>query len=249
MSAFTGGTPRRSRAPGGRRVAQQRLADPLAEDPALAREAPSTVQLCSLPFLSRGARPARPGRGRARSTSRTTCGSRRPRARHALPSSGSSVSDTSSRWPGRRARAVGRHQRPGAPAEPRGEPAEEEHARHARVGPVADRHRVDPQEPAPARRVEGEATRSRHGVVRSQARSTTYAPAPAPSRGAAPRRVGLVHRVDQHDLRHVEQRVDRLGVAVRRPDQRRQVGHDERVHDRVELREVLPPGRGPRARA
>jgi hypothetical protein len=45
----------------------------------------------------------------------------------------------------------------------------------------------------------------------------------------------------QGHLGHVKQRVDRLRVPVRRPDQRREVGHDERVHDRVEARQVLLP--------
>ena len=85
-----------------------------------------------------------------------------------------------------------------------------------------------------------EATRSRQGVERSHARSTMYARAAsclrAPDRGG---RIGLVDRVDQHDLGQVQQRVHRLGVAVRRPHQRRQVGDHQRVDDRVEALEVL----------
>ena len=45
-----------------------------------------------------------------------------------------------------------------------------------------------------------------------------------------------------------QQRVDGLGVAVRRPHDRRQVGDDERVDDRVEVLEVLA-GRRRRRRA
>ena len=43
-----------------------------------------------------------------------------------------------------------------------------------------------------------------------------------------------------------EQRVDRLGMAVRRPDERREVGHQQRVDDRVEPRQVLRARRRPR---
>jgi hypothetical protein len=53
------------------------------------------------------------------------------------------------------------------------------------------------------------------------------------------RHVRLVLRVDEHDLGQPAQRVDRLGVPVRRPHHRRQVGHQQRVDDRVELGQVL----------
>jgi hypothetical protein len=73
-------------------------------------------------------------------------------------------------------------------------------------------------------------------------------------------RVVRVDRVPQHRLRELEQGVDRLGVAVRRPDHRRDVGDDERVDDRLQAADVLlahgeldrsrarRPGGGPRAR-
>ena len=51
-------------------------------------------------------------------------------------------------------------------------------------------------------------------------------------------RVGVVDAVEQHDLRQVQQRVDGLVVAVRRPDAGQQVGDDERVDDPVQVREV-----------
>ena len=64
------------------------------------------------------------------------------------------------------------------------------------------------------------------------------------------RRVRLADRIDQHDLRQAQQRVDRLGVAVRRPHERRDVGHDERVDDRVQLRRgASARGRARSARA
>jgi hypothetical protein len=65
--------------------------------------------------------------------------------------------------------------------------------------------------------------------------------------GARERRLdrGLVDGVGQHDLRDRRaagaagrQRVDGLGMAVRRPDGSAQVGDDERVDDRVEVAQV-----------
>ena len=137
--------------------------------------------------------------------------------------------------------AVGRHERAGAPAQPRGEPAEEEDPRRPGVRTVADLDRVDvPELVAPARRVErgghplAPRRRPQPGEVDHVGVGAQLLRAPQRARG-----VGLAHGVDQRHLRDVKERVQSLGMPVRRPDDRGEVGHDERVHDRVELGQVL----------
>ena len=88
------------------------------------------------------------------------------------------------------------------------------------------------------------AMRSRQGVERSQARSTTY----ARSARCCARRERIGRRPARRPspagrLAEAQERVDRLLVAVRRPDDRREVGDDERVDDRVEVLEVLVAAR------
>jgi hypothetical protein len=55
------------------------------------------------------------------------------------------------------------------------------------------------------------------------------------------RHLRLVMGVHQHDLRQPAQRVERLGVPVRRPDHRGQVRDQQRIDDRVEVGQVLRP--------
>ena len=50
--------------------------------------------------------------------------------------------------------------------------------------------------------------------------------------------IGLVHRIDQHDLREVQERVDRFLMPMGRPGDGCDVAHHERVDDRVELLQV-----------
>ena len=113
-----------------------------------------------------------------------------------------------------------------------------------RVGVVADRdHAISrSQLAAQRRRVE----RRRHPLApgrRAQPREVDDVGASVSSlaRSSASRADGLVDRVEQHRLRERQQRVDDLGVAVRRPQQRRQVGDDERVGDRQQVVEVPSP--------
>ena len=83
------------------------------------------------------------------------------------------------------------------------------------------------------------ATRSRQGVDRSQARSTTYARAfSSAARCAA--KAGSGHCSESTRTTWASRRSESTasGVPVRRPDDGGQVAHDERVHDRVHLGEV-----------
>ena len=86
------------------------------------------------------------------------------------------------------------------------------------------------------------ATRSRHGVD-AQPGEVDHVGVRADllRAGDCGRRIGLVDGVDEHRLGEVEQGIDRLGVPVGRPHQRRDVGDHERVDDRVELLEMPGP--------
>ena len=59
-----------------------------------------------------------------------------------------------------------------------------------------------------------------------------------PAFGDLLKRVSEYYHQHQGDLREPAQRVQGLGMPVRRPDHRRQVADDERVHDCVQLRHV-----------
>ena len=229
------------------RVAQQRLAHALAEDAALAARGAQHVQACSL-AVARAAHRAQPARRAVE---------RRRRSPEAVsivtpPSPGAPMLDGLERRarPRRAARARGRRaRRRGARAAPAASPAARPASRRTAPPAATESCAVAHGRPLEiaaerARSAGGSnaaATRSRHGVERSQARSTTYARARQVVRRArsASRDVGLVLRVDEHDLREPAQRVDGLGVAVRRPHHRREVGDEQRVDDRVEARQVL----------
>ena len=139
------------------------------------------------------------------------------------------------------------------PAQARRQPAAEQQRGGERVLPVADGDRGDAAERrAQRRRVE----RGGHALAprrRAQPREVDHVGVlgRARRRGRSDSATsGSSWRVDEHDLRQPAQRVDRLGVAVRRPHHRRQVGDQQRVDDRVELGQVARRrSRSPRARA
>ena len=141
-------------------------------------------------------------------------------------------------WPLQRPARL--RQRARLPAQPRGQPAAEQQPGGQRVLAVAHGHAGDrPQLRPPARRVE----RRRDPLAprrRAQPGEVDDVGVVGEVVGARQRRldVRLVLRVDQHDLGEPAQRVDRLGMAVRRPHHRRQVADHQRVDDRVELGQV-----------
>ena len=84
------------------------------------------------------------------------------------------------------------------------------------------------------------ATRSRHGVLRSHARSTTYTrSASSPTRASDVAMSRLLRRVEQDHVREPQQGVDRLGMAVRCPHDGREPAHEVRIHDRVEMHQLV----------
>ena len=255
MSAFTAAAPRRrSSAAGVGRVAQERLADPLAEDAALAARGAEDRPALLLALLVRAGAPrGRPARGRARSTCRTPCRSPR-RPGRARPGRGRA------RAPAPRRRGVrGRVPRdapfasisvPGLPAEPRRQPAEEQHARpRATSGGGGS----SPSRSCPARRASCggsnvAATRSRHGVL-AQPRQVHHVGvlAPAPSRAAAPRAAsGSFTESISTTCARCSSASTASGCPCGDHTTVCEVGHHQRVDDRVER----SPGasRRPRAR-
>ena len=100
------------------------------------------------------------------------------------------------------ARAVLAHQAVDLPAQARRQPAEEQHRRGARVGPVAHGHRADPAQLLPP---DGRVEARRHPLApggRAKPGEVHHVgllgQLPGAPHGLG--RVGLVHRVDQHDL-------------------------------------------------
>ena len=166
-----------------------------------------------------------------------------PASPGALWSASSSWISTSCRraraWPNSRCREL--RQRLGLPAEPRREPAAEQQRGGERVLPVADGDRGDAAERrAQRRRVERgrDALAPRRRAQPREVDDVGVLGELAPRAASDSRDVRLVLGVDEHDLRQPPQRVDRLGVAVRRPHHRREVGDQQRVDDRVELGQV-----------
>ena len=231
-----------------RRVAQQRLPDPLAEDAALAARG---AEQRPLPFAPVAAATLRVQSARsaveAQAQSRLAAQVQSRQPRNAQLRRGLQLQrDLSLAGPGCAAehscaelladdlRVIER------PAQARGQPAEEQHAGHRRGRMMAHGHGVQAVE----LRAHLRAVERRRDAL-------------APGRRAQPREIDdvevigelaraierlapdrLLDRVDQRRLREAEQRVDGLRVAVWRPQQRRQIGHHKRVGDRQQVVEV-----------
>ena len=174
----------------------------------------------------------------------------------AAPTASASGSSAQRRPSWRRARAcprsrrrVARRARPAFQPSREASQPNEQQRRGARVGVVADRDRGDR---ARARARSGGGSKRRGDALAPRRRAQ---PGEVDDVGllrqrrahaaARPRASGSSTESQQHDLGQAQQRVDRLAVAVRRPQQRRQVGDDERVDDRVEVRRGA---RSPRSR-
>ena len=214
-------------------VAQQRLADALAEDAALAARGAEHVQVDSRPLRSRAcARSARRARGRATIDMPDAARSSTPARPGTLWSRSGSSAQLHVLAAGR-ARARERApsagiERAGLPAEPR---ARASRRSSTPATPESGWWRtvtasMRPQLVAPPRRVEGRghalAPRRACAARRGRPRRPRSASSCGAREGAGG--VGRVHGVDQHDLRQVEQRVDGLVVPVRRPHDRRRSG-------------------------
>ena len=229
----------RERGPVGR-VAQQRLAHALAEDPRLAARGAEHRPRCSLPSASRarGMQPARAAlerHGGARGHLDRHAG----RGRAGPCSTGSSVELTS--W--RRARACRAAAPPRRARPPGASPgARRASRRTARRPPPSPRGggrrpRSDlPQRGSQRRRVEGGGDalaprrRAQPGEVDHVGRRASRSPARREER----RRIRQVLGVEQHDLASRRSASTALLVAVGRPHHRGEVGHDQRVDDRVQ---------------
>ena len=132
--------------------------------------------------------------------------------------------------------AAALRQRARAPAQARAQPAAEQHGGRGRVGAVADRDAGDLRQPAAQLgRIEG----GGHALAprrRAQPREVDDVRAleqPVRARERRPH-LGLVLGVHEHHLHQPAQCVDGGRVPVRRPHQRREVGYQQRVDDRVE---------------
>ncbi len=127
------------------------------------------------------------------------------------------------------------------PAQARGQPADQQHRRDGRVGVVANGDRA---RSPPARRAEQagrrwrRSARARGSTAARRDRPRRRAPSSAQARSIASCHTGSSIGVQQHRLRQLQQRVGRLGVAVGRPQQGRQVAHHERIGDAQQIVQV-----------
>ena len=204
------------------------------------REAPSTVQDCSRPSRARRSERRPPGERSSETASPDAVSIVTPASPGAFWLAGSSVILTSWRraraWPGQCRRRGAQRLR--LPAQPRAQPAAEQHRGGQRVLAVADGHGGDRAAAARARR----AGRRRRRSARATASS-------AATRGRRRRRARRGRRSGRSRSPTVGSSWESsstiwasrrsastpVGVAVRRPHDGREVGDEQRVDDRVEL--------------
>ncbi len=137
--------------------------------------------------------------------------------------------------------AVVPDERAGVPTQAGGEPAGEQQGGRRRLGVVTDLQPRDRLQVAAAvGGIEGGGDPLTPGR-RAQPREVDHVDAVGQAQRMPHRRggIGLLHRVHEDDLAQVDQLLERVVVSVGRPDERRQVGLDERVDDRVESVEVV----------